>query len=131
MKNPITEIDYKVLRTARPAKYKRIPVFELEGRRWFDKKNGNTYHSATVYARRGKGAAFHYDLIGRIDYVYGYGDQWIQTCYEILALAGYFPILPPLESGMDGTAYHIGKYFREHPERIFASCQDVARKGDL
>jgi len=131
MKNPITEIDYKVLRTARPAKYKRIPVFELEGRRWFDKKNGNTYHSATVYARRGKGATFRRELIGRIDYAYGYGDQWGQTCYEILALAGYFPILPPLKSGMDGTTHAIEEYFRGHPEHGFFSCQDVERKGDL
>jgi hypothetical protein len=51
----------------------------IEGRRWFDRINGNTYHSATVYVNN--------EIIGREPFEYGYGDQYKQTGYALLSKA--------------------------------------------
>lgn len=46
----------------------------IEGRRWRDKINGNTYHSARVYV---DGA-----LVAAAPFQYGYGDQYVWTGWE-------------------------------------------------
>jgi hypothetical protein len=51
------------------------------GRRWFEKTNGNTYHSVEVY-RNG-------ELIGLEPFRYGYGRQYQQTALELMKNAGW------------------------------------------
>lgn len=41
----------------------------IEGRRWRDKINGNTYHSARVYVDG--------ELVVAVPWQYGYGDQYV------------------------------------------------------
>ena len=53
------------------------------GRKWFDRVNGNTYHSAQVLV---DGATVH-----RTDRAYGYGDQYEQSGFEWLEANGYLP----------------------------------------
>lgn len=57
-------------------KLKKNDVILIAGRRWFDRVNGNTYHSTTVYVNN--------EQVGRVPFTYGYGDQYKQTGYEIL-----------------------------------------------
>jgi len=45
-------------------------------RKWFEKTNGNTYHSVQVWVN-GK-------LAGQTDFGYGYGNAWEQTAKEHL-----------------------------------------------
>ena len=45
-----------------------MTAFHISGRRWFDKVNGNTYHSARVFADG--------ELAAVVPFQYGYGDAW-------------------------------------------------------
>lgn len=53
--------------------YKNITII---GRRWFDRKYGNTYHSVSVWVDG--------EFIGKNPYEYGYGDHYIQSAFVIL-----------------------------------------------
>ena len=46
----------------------------IEGRKWFDKVNGNTYHSARVYVDG--------ELVAAAPFQYGYGDQYLYSGME-------------------------------------------------
>lgn len=59
---------------------KKINTLKIEGRRWFQKSYGNTYHSVTVYVN---------DEVLRKDFEYGYGNQYLQTAIELLQANGY------------------------------------------
>ena len=55
------------------------------GKRWFDKVNGNTYHSVTVTrVRDGK-------IIGK-SFRYGYDDAYRQTAIELMAEKKFLPV---------------------------------------
>ena len=55
---------------------KKNDAITVIGKRWFDKINGNTYHSAKVYVNG--------DQMGYKPFVYGYDDSYKQTGLEIL-----------------------------------------------
>ena len=55
---------------------KRNDVITVIGKRWFDKVNGNTYHSSKVYVNGNE--------IGYQPFIYGYGDSYQQTGLELL-----------------------------------------------
>lgn len=59
---------------------KKINTLKIEGRRWFQKSYGNTYHSVTVYVN---------DEVLRKDFEYGYGNRYLQTAIELLQANGY------------------------------------------
>jgi hypothetical protein len=93
---------------------KRIKNLRIEGRRWFAKSAGNTYHSVIVYVN---------NETLQCNFAYGYGDQFLQTAAKLLVDAGYDLILK--DSQFFGS-YHLceklnGCYF----------VSDVARKKDL
>jgi len=60
---------------------KRFKMIIIDGRRWFQKTYGNTYHSVTVTV---DGQTFSSGIH------YGYGDQYRQTALELLQKHGYF-----------------------------------------
>jgi hypothetical protein len=63
-------------------KSKKLKKYIIIGKRWFDKVNGNTYHSTTV---------IDVDTNEQVAYsgvVYGYGDSWKQTGYDELKKLG-------------------------------------------
>jgi hypothetical protein len=62
----------------------RTIKFVCYAKRWFDRVNGNTYHSVRV-VRVADGAV----IVGAFQY--GYGDQYRQTALEIMARAGWLP----------------------------------------
>lgn len=57
-------------------KLKKTDIILIEGRRWFDKVNGNTYHSATVYVNN--------EEVARDPFTYGYSDAYIQTGFDLI-----------------------------------------------
>lgn len=57
-------------------KLKKSDVVLVQGRRWFDKVNGNTYHSATVYVNN--------EEVAREPFQYGYGDSYQYTGLELI-----------------------------------------------
>lgn len=81
------------------------------GRRWFEKVNGNTYHSVEVYIDG--------ERIGRVPYAYGYGNQYEQSAQEILNQEGY------------EATYPLSKWARENGHTLVQSVTDVQRKKDL
>jgi len=59
--------------------YKPVSIMVI-GYRWFDRVNGNTYHSAMVY--------FDGQAVARAPFQYGYGDQYVSSALEIIRKAG-------------------------------------------
>ena len=59
---------------------KKIKVITILGRRWFEKTNGNTYHSVTVFVDG--------EEVGRIPFEYGYGSMYFQNAMKLLEEKG-------------------------------------------
>ena len=92
----------------------------IEGRRWFQKTYGNTYHSVRIFK---DGACVAY-----LPFQYGYGEQFLQTAWEWLGANG-MPEL--LEKYSNGSYKNYGtRYLREVLGGTY-SIIDVTRKGDL
>lgn len=64
---------------------KRAPKFICHAVRWFDKVNGNTYHSVRITRFR-DGATI------TKPWEYGYGDHYRQTALELLAEKKWLPV---------------------------------------
>ncbi len=99
-------------------KFRALKAFNIciiEGRRWFQKTYGNTYHSVTVTV---DGAQ-----IGRVDFAYGYGDQYVQSAYDILREKGFFP--------QSAEHWDIEQYKRDNRKKFHITCTDVGRRKDL
>lgn len=92
----------------------------IEGRRWFQKTWGNTYHSVRIF-EDGKQIAY-------LHYQYGYGDHFLQTAWEWLGRNGHPELLEEYENG---TWKNYGtRYLREIMGGTY-SVIDVQRKKDL
>ena len=92
----------------------------IEGRRWFDRRAGNTYHSVRIF-HDGKQIAY-------IPFCYGYDEQFLQTAFDWLGNNG-MPEL--LECHENGARKHYGtQYLREVMHSSY-SVSDVSRKKDL
>lgn len=92
----------------------------IEGRRWFQRTYGNTYHSVRIF-KDGKQVAY-------LPRQYGYGDQWLQTAFEWLGANG-MPEL--LEKHANGSPKFYGtQYLREQMNGTY-SVIDVDRQRDL
>ena len=53
-------------------------VTHIEGRRWFQRSYGNTYHTATLHFSDGTSETSPKQ--------YGYGEQCLQTAFEMMGL---------------------------------------------
>lgn len=92
----------------------------IEGRRWFERHNGNTYHSVRIF-RDGV-------LVATLPFEYGYGETFLQTAWEWLGANGHPELL---ERHANGSMKHYGtQYLREVLQGTY-SVIDVARKRDL
>ena len=109
-------------------------MFTIIGRRWFDRKYGNTYHSVAVYKDG--------DLIGSVDFAYGYGDQYKQTAYGILQNLGYYRGSVEMKDGQGRVIGYDNKPYNEDYRKFNFSkrsggdgnlftVSDVGRKKDL
>ena len=84
----------------------------IEGRRWFQRGPGNTYHSVRI-TKDGQPIAY-------LPFQYGYGDQFLQTALDWLKENGHVP-----QDAEYGTYY-----LREKLGGTY-SVIDVGRKRDL
>jgi hypothetical protein len=106
-------------------------IISIFGKRWFDRINGNTYHSVKVYAD-GK-------LVGFEPFTYGYGEGYLQTAVELLVKAGVYTrevepdriVKDTLIKGQDRTYYKFLEDKRTNRENFVIEVSDVARKKDL
>ena len=55
----------------------------LEGRAWFDKLNGNTYHSVRIWLNG--------EILDIVPFTYGYENAYQQTAITKLVELGYLP----------------------------------------
>lgn len=93
----------------------------ISGRRWFDKRYGNTYFSA-VGIIDGETAV-------TIDYEYGYGNHFEDRITEELERKGLLPFVKRHDNGgMNGP---ISLQCRENGIAYQCLASDVARKKDL
>ena len=121
----------------------------IDAKRWFDKINGNTYHSVRVFKDSKE--------LGYIPFQYGYGESYLQTAHEILAKNGIFdyertkelvPVYKRINQRERSTTeidYHTPKEsinkikayeeftqdMRENCDNYHITVNDVQRKKDL
>jgi hypothetical protein len=94
-------------------KIKKNDTITIIGRRWFEKINGNTYHSCEVYVNG--------EFVNRVPFTYGYDSQYTQTAREILEKVYTLPI------DKNEALWRI----KDHGVKLVDSVTDVNRKHDL
>lgn len=95
-------------------------VIHIHGRKWFERTNGNTYHSVTVWVDG--------EQVFREPYTYGYGDQYRQTATDWLRKSEY---LPGLEVYPSGCTESLSGYCDRQNINFVDEVDEVARKKDL
>ena len=85
----------------------------VNGKRWFERTNGNTYHSVEVYLDG--------DLLERLPFNYGYGSGYEQSAFEILEKHK-----PEITEGLH-TLWQV----KEKGYKLINLVTDVPRKKDL
>lgn len=86
------------------------------GRRWFHRGPGNTYHSATVLVDG--------EVKARVDFTYGYGNQYEYSGMAALAKAGFC-------ADWESQKTSPWSYFDKKGVKYHAEVADVERKKDL
>jgi len=92
--------------------FEEVTSVFIVGRRWFDKVNGNTYHSAEIYVNN--------DFVHKISCTYGYGDQYMWNGFDWLKNNGYL-----------NYTGNPSAYCRENKIIYNHTVCDVKRKKDL
>jgi hypothetical protein len=95
-------------------------TYHIEGRRWFQKTYGNTYHSVRIFE---DGV-----MIALLRFQYGYGDHFLQTAFEWLGNNGHPELL---EKNENGSPKHYGTQYLREVMKSSYSVIDVERKKDL
>lgn len=96
-------------------------IIHISGKRWFERVNGNTYHSYKIWI---DGEHVHY-----MPFSYGYGDQYAWNAWEWLIKNNYLdPIPEAIKHGGYEAPWH---YCREHGIKFVYEVADVNRKKDL
>ena len=96
-----------------------VKAITVLGRRWFDKVNGNTYHTSQIMI---DGKTVHIT-----PYQYGYGNQYEQTAAMWLNENGYVE----LEKYPHGSYESVWRYCEKHGIHYEASYVDLPKKKDL
>ena len=94
-----------------------IKKLELRGKRWLERTNGKTYYSAV--------AIYNGQEIARIDFAYGYGDQWLYEICKAVKCNDF-----AMAEGNHPTVW-LRSLERDHGVATFYSVSDVNRKKDL
>lgn len=98
------------------------PSYHISARRWFDRINGNTYHSVSIY-RNG-------DQVARVPFEYGYGDQYADTAQRLMAALPALASVPPTHYSNGGS--EPLRLWAERARFLYSvDCVDVNRRKDL
>lgn len=98
----------------------KISNIVIHGRRWFQRGPGNTYHSAEIIV---DGKTVH-----KIDFRYGYGDQYLYNAFDWLENNGYIERLPRNSSNVPEAPW---RWAERVGVTLNYSATDVQRKKDL
>ncbi len=90
-----------------------IKTLDINGKEWFDKVNGNSYHSAQATINYGTPEA----VTVYIPFQYGYGSQYEYSAFKALQEAGYIPKQDSMVSG-----------WRYYEENGIIARQNIERK---
>ena len=99
-------------------KLKKGDTITILGKRWFEKVNGNTYHSVKVWVNG--------NLIDQIDFDYGYGSMYSQNAQSLLE-KHYNLGLEKYPNGGSESLWHL----KDQGINIIDNVVDVERKKDL
>lgn len=88
---------------------KKINTMKIEGKRWFQRSYGNTYHTVKIYVN---------DEVLKSEITYGYGSHYLQTAAELLKENGY---------DIQEDSGKVYAYSTKFPHTV----EDVKRKKDL
>jgi hypothetical protein len=94
---------------------KRFKMIIVDGRRWFQRSYGNTYHSVVVTVD---------GVTVKSGQHYGYGDHYRQTAFNMLQELGYF-------KGYNYNTFCQWCYTEKNRNKIHFTCADVSRERDL
>ena len=93
----------------------------IEGRKWFDKRYGNTYFSAVAYVAG--------EEVAKIPYAYGYGDQYVQEMSDILEQKEIITGRHHYSNGVGREP--LWQWCRDRNVKFYYNATDVSRKKDL
>lgn len=91
----------------------QVGYLTIIARKWFDRVNGNTYHSCEVY--------FNNKLVDRDPYEYGYGDHYLNTASKIITN----------NTKLDCNERMLRHYISTDRRKVLISVTNVSRKGEL
>lgn len=116
---------------------KKCKTMVIIGRKWFNKVNGNTYHTVEIQLNG--------EFFCKSKMTYGYGDHWRQTALELLQDKGLVSLPRPLPTTKKyRTQARRDKYFADketirktwneyvykHRDRIIWFCENsLTKKG--
>lgn len=97
---------------------KKIISIVINGLKWFDKINGNTYHSGHIIVTFNDEVKEY-----KIPFQYGYGEQYVYSAFEALNKEGIIKesinvMLSPM------------KYCRDNNIKLIYNAVNVSRKKD-
>lgn len=104
-----------------PAQVGPITSIHINGRRWFDRVNGNTYFSATGIVNG--------VVVATIEYRYGYSNQYEYEMADKLAKLGFMP--GRIEFGKGRPSEQPWNYAERTGCKYTTTVSDVSRKRDL
>ena len=93
---------------------KKTRVIHIHGRRWFERTNGNTYHSVDVWVNG--------EHVHRTDFAYGYGSHYEQTAQAALVKLGIVK---------DAEGRRLWSYCQDNNIEFVDAVTDVTCKRDL
>jgi hypothetical protein len=99
----------------------RVDSITVVGRLWFNRGQGNTYHSAEILVN---GLVVH-----KVPCEYGYGNQYEQSAADWLEESGFLP--GRKRSPNTGGRESLHRYCERHGVAYSTSSTDVSRKKDL
>ena len=98
--------------------------FTVIAKKWFDKINGNTYHSVRcIRCKDNDVVTGHFQ--------YGYGEHYKQTALEIMCLAGWFPKKYIIDSKQASKSKQLASVFmfeRENNYPILWTVSDGLKR---
>lgn len=101
----------------------KIATIDIQAKEWFDKVNGNSYHSARITLNFG----LEDEKTICVPFTYGYEDHYLQSSAELLEKEGF--IQP--EKYDNGAKQSIVRYCREHGIDLRTSKQEGCKKRDV
>ena len=97
----------------------RTIKFVANAARWFDKVNGNTYHSVNI-TRCSDGKTIY------VHFQYGYGDMYRQSALQAMLEAGWIDAMYGVEHPNGGNSFL--SYERENNYPILWNCSDGLKR---